>query len=113
MTKLICISIVLLSFSVAFSQEIEQWRGKDRKGIYPETSLLKQWPADGPKMLWLNDSIGNGYGSPIIKDENIYILGEIEGIGYLFKMDLSGKVLWKSSYGKEWIKTFPGSRQTV
>lgn len=110
MTKLICILIILLSFSVAFSQEIQQWRGKDRKGIYPDTTLLKRWQADGPKMLWSNDSIGNGYGSPIITDKNIYILGEIDSLGYLFKLDLNGKILWKSSYGNEWIKTFPGSR---
>jgi len=110
MTKLICISIILLSFSVTFSQEIEQWRGKDRKGIYPDSTLLKKWSADGQKMIWSTDSIGNGYGSPIITDKNIYILGEIDSLGYLFKLDLNGKILWKSSYGNEWIKTFPGSR---
>lgn len=29
-----------------------QWRGPNRDGIYPEPNLLKEWPADGPKMLW-------------------------------------------------------------
>lgn len=112
MTKLICISIVLFSISVAFSQESQQWRGKDRKGIYPDTTLLKKWTADDPKMLWSNDNIGNGYGSPIITVDNIYIQGEIDSIGYLFKIDLKGNIIWKSTYGYEWIKTFPGSRST-
>lgn len=40
----------------------------------------------------------------------MYILGEIDSIGYLFSFDLDGKLLWKADYGMEWVKTFPGSR---
>ena len=29
-----------------------QWRGPNRDGISKETGLLKQWPADGPPLVW-------------------------------------------------------------
>ncbi|MEI7597556.1 MAG: PQQ-binding-like beta-propeller repeat protein [Bacteroidota bacterium] len=92
--------------------EIAQWRGDNRDGKYNETGLLKSWPANGPTLLWFNDSIGNGYGSPAITSEAIYVQGEIDSIGYLFAFDLKGKLLWKSNYGKEWMENYIGSRST-
>ena len=32
--------------------EICQWRGPNRDGIYPETNLLSQWPEKGPEVIW-------------------------------------------------------------
>ena len=29
-----------------------QWRGPNRDGISKETGLLKQWPAEGPALVW-------------------------------------------------------------
>lgn len=31
-----------------FPQPIAQWRGPDRSGVFTETGLLREWPADGP-----------------------------------------------------------------
>jgi hypothetical protein len=34
-----------------------QWRGPERNGISQERDLLKQWPKEGPKLLWqVNDN---------------------------------------------------------
>ena len=44
---------VLLLTSTASAQVARHgWRGPERTGIYPETGLLKQWPASGPEQLW-------------------------------------------------------------
>ena len=43
-----------------------QWRGPERTGISGETGLLQQWPADGPKLLWRVDDIGDGYSTPSV-----------------------------------------------
>jgi len=103
--------LILLACSVSLlSQETAQWRSQDRKGIYDEKNLLTRWPANGPKLLWSYDQAGNGYGSPTVTADKLFILGEIDTVGYLFAFDLKGKLLWKSDYGKEWVKTFPGSR---
>ena len=94
------------------AQEILQWRGADRTGFFHESNLLKSWPAEGPKLLWEYDGLGNGYGSPVITSTNIYVNGEIDTVSYLFALDLSGKFLWKSKIGKEWVLSYPGSRTT-
>jgi len=34
------------------SQILSEWRGIGRTGVYNESKLLKQWPKDGPSLLW-------------------------------------------------------------
>jgi outer membrane protein assembly factor BamB len=36
----------------------------------------------------------------------------MDTLSYLFSLDLSGKLLWKSKIGKEWTQSYPGSRTT-
>lgn len=35
----------------------------------------KKWPRDGPKLLWENDGMGDGYSSPTVTDNAVYITG--------------------------------------
>ena len=51
-----------------------QWRGPQRNGISQETGLLKQWPADGPKLLWHAKQIGSGYSTPAVVGDYLYLL---------------------------------------
>jgi outer membrane protein assembly factor BamB len=113
MKKIFALLFLLLQLGFnAKSQAIVQWRGADRNGIYNERNLLKSWPAEGPKLLWTNENVGNGFGSMAITADRIYITGEKDTIGYLSALDLKGNLVWKADYGKEWVKTFPGSRST-
>jgi outer membrane protein assembly factor BamB len=109
---LISLLIILLVTNITESQEVLQWRGNDRSGKYPGTGLLKSWPENGPALLWEFDGLGNGYGSPVITSKNIFINGEIDSISYLFALDHSGNLIWKSKIGGEWIANYPGSRST-
>jgi outer membrane protein assembly factor BamB len=104
-------SLLFISFNVK-AQEILQFRGENRAGIYQESNLLKSWPPEGPPLMWEFAELGKGYGSPIITSKNIYVNGEIDSVSYLFCLDLNGKVLWKSPFGKEWMYNYPGSRST-
>ena len=107
--------LLLLLVQIAFNckaQTIAQWGGNDRNGVYNEKNLLKSWPVGGPQLMWVNDGIGNGFGSPAVTNDRIYITGEKDSIGYLNALDLKGNLLWKSDYGKEWVRTYPGSRST-
>ena len=52
---------------------VSEWRGPNRSGVYNETNLLKQWPAEGPKLLWTIDSTGHGFGSPVIAGNQLFI----------------------------------------
>lgn len=92
--------------------EINQWRGDNRDGKFDEKNLQKTWQKDGPKLIWFKDSIGNGYGSPVITSNKVYIQGEIDSIGYLFSFNLDGKLEWKSEYGTEWMESYVGSRSS-
>ncbi|RLD76014.1 MAG: alcohol dehydrogenase, partial [Bacteroidetes bacterium] len=94
------------------AQKIYEWRNTNRSGIYEETNLLKNWSEEGPELIRIYLDIGNGYGSPVFTDNRMYIIGEIDSIGYLFAYDLMGELLWKNDYGKEWTKSFSGSRST-
>ena len=95
-----------------YAQYVMQWRGPDRTGVYNESNLLKSWPDAGPLLLWSFDSIGNGYGSPVITSSAIYVNGEIDSGSFLFALDHSGKFLWKAPIGREWTQNSPGSRNT-
>jgi len=107
------ILITVLFFACAKKKEpVSEWRGPNRSGVYNETGLLTQWPAGGPKMLWAINSVGNGFGSPVLTNDQLFINGAIDSTGYLFAFDHAGKLLWKSVYGNEWVKNFPGSRST-
>lgn len=92
--------------------EFAQWRGFLRDGIYPDTNLLTSWPENGPEMKWSYDTLGNGYGSPVVSGNRVYVAGEIDSLAYIFALDTNGRVVWKSNYGQEWISHYPGCRTT-
>jgi len=89
-----------------------QWQGPRRDNMSRETGLLKQWPEEGPKMLWSVDGLGDGFSSVSIAEGKIYTTGMIEKEGFLFCFDLNGKQLWKKSYGGEWFRSYAGARCT-
>ena len=100
--------------STAVAQSPYGWRGPERNGIYPETGLLKEWPKEGPKMLWETLEIGKGYSSPVIVGDRLYVTGmnedETREVFYAFSLD--GKMLYKTDYGKPWTDTYPETRTT-
>ncbi len=73
-------------------------------------SRLRPWPEAGPPVVFSVNGIGNGYSSPAVTDNRIFITGEKDKTGYLYSFDLLGKPLWEKSYGEEFTTSFPGSR---
>ena len=109
---LILIGTLLLN-TLLTAQEAAQWRGKDRDGIYDETGLLRSWPADGPKLLWHYDNLGDGHASAaVVAHDRIFTAGTFDGKGSIVALSLDGKLLWSTPYGDEWIESYPGSRST-
>lgn len=105
----------LFSFAVLLTSAVRdtiiyEWRGPGRTGVYPESNLLKSWPAEGPKEMWALDNIGNGFASPVFAGENFFITGEIDSMSILYCFDLTGKKQWQTTLDKEWVKTTPGAR---
>jgi outer membrane protein assembly factor BamB len=106
------LTLLLLLYGNIGAQTVSQWRGADRRGIYRETSVQNFWPPEGLALAWTNEEIGNGFGSPSFQDDQIFICGEIDTTAYLFALNLKGKILWKTAFGKEWTRSFPGARMT-
>ncbi len=111
--NLTCLLILYFSLTVSLlAQTISQFRGPQRNGIYSETNLLKSWPETGPSLEWRFDSIGNGYSSPVVTADRVFVTGEIDSTGYLFAFDKKGILIWKKEIGREWMENFTGSRST-
>ena len=88
------------------------FRGVGRTGVSAEKGLLKEWPEDGPELLWESDVAGRGYSSLAISDGRIYTLGDSpEGADadsdseaeylYCFRQS-DGTFVWKAKTGPEW-----------
>lgn len=102
--------LTLFLSSSAEKIKIYEWRGKDRTGIYNESNLLKEWPVEGPKEIWTVENIGNGFVSPVFTDNSFFITGESDSLSYLYCFNLKGEKQWQTKLGKEWMRTFPGTR---
>lgn len=113
MKKTALLSILAFLFvNLLTAQEVSQWRGPSRDGIYPETGLLRVWPEGGPALLWHFDELGQGHSSAAVAGDRIYTAGVLNGIGYLFCFSMEGRQIWKVPYGEEWTESWPGVRST-
>src|SRR5262245_11396668 len=95
-----------------------QWRGPERDGYSKENRLLKEWPKDGPQLLWRNSEMGSGYSCPAVVGEHLYILGN-SGLENEFVQALTikeGKKLWSTRLGNvgnpDQNPKFPAARST-
>jgi outer membrane protein assembly factor BamB len=63
-----------------------------------------------PEIQLLIEGLGNGYSSPALSENRIYVTGEKDSLGYITAFDWEGKEIWKNCYGPEWTFSFRGSR---
>ena len=95
--------------------QISDWRGPNRDGIFPEKNLIKQWPENGPELLWSFEGLGFGHSSVAVANNKVYVTGikdTIVSTGTLFTFDFNGKLLWQKEFGKDFILNFHGTRST-
>jgi outer membrane protein assembly factor BamB len=111
--------IVLITFTcAALAADWPQWRGPGRDGVSQQKGLLKQWPAEGPKLLWQVKGAGGGYSTPAVVGERFYLMGN-RGNDEEFvqaRAVADGKELWTVRVGKvgnpEQRPPYPGARST-
>jgi outer membrane protein assembly factor BamB len=95
-----------------------QWRGPNRDGVSAEKGLLKEWPKDGPKVVWQIKDIGAGFSTPAVVGDRIYVLAN-QGVDNEFVEALSvsdGKKIWSTTIGKvgspQQQPNYPAARST-
>jgi outer membrane protein assembly factor BamB len=110
--------VVLLLASVVLAADWPQWRGPMRDGVSQESGLLKEWPADGPKLLWQVKDMGQGYSTPAVVGERLYLQTN-QGVADEFveaRNVSDGKVAWSTRIGKvgnpDQKPNYPAARST-
>ncbi len=91
-----------------------QWRGVDRNDHSPDTGLLKQWPAGGPKRVWLNEDVGLGYSGFSIVGGKLFTMGLRNDTEFLIAVDTStGKELWATEVGAKYPNNWGDGPRTT
>ena len=96
-------TLVLVSFAAQAlaADDWPQWRGVQRDGHSADTGLLKQWPADGPKLIWKSTDVGGGYSGVSIVGDKIYTMGDLDDSSCLIALNRAdGKKLWATKVGQ-------------
>lgn len=116
MKKLLTCLLLLISFAM-LAADWPQWRGPNRDGISSETGLLQEWPDAGPKLVWQVNDIGDGYSTPAVVGDRLYLISN-RGMENEFVHALSasdGQELWATrigNVGPNQGPQYPGSRGT-
>lgn len=77
-----------------------QWRGPNRDGISKETGLLKEWPTEGPALVWKASGAGGGYSSFSVANGKLYTMGLRGDREFVVAFDVAtGKEAWATPHG--------------
>lgn len=112
------IAVICLLTGMAHAVDFPQWRGPKRDGHSPETGLLKEWPKEGPTLVWQVTGIGSGYSTPSVVGDRLYLLSN-EGLENEFALALAardGSRVWSAKLGKvgnpKQEPSYPAARTT-
>jgi outer membrane protein assembly factor BamB len=118
-TAIVC-SIVLMNvpfgLAVDGTGDWPAWRGPRRDGRSEETGLLGSWPEGGPKLLWKTEGLGEGYSTPSLAGNLIYLMGNKDGQEWVLAIDRTkeGQGVWAVPTGpiEHGGGGYPGPRST-
>ncbi|MFN0101448.1 MAG: PQQ-binding-like beta-propeller repeat protein [Bryobacteraceae bacterium] len=93
--------LLLASSLGVFGSDWPQFRGPGRMGLSAEKGLLKEWPKAGPKLLWQQQAIGDGYGTVAVAGRFLYAVSN-NGMDDEFAQALAvadGSAVWAARIG--------------
>jgi outer membrane protein assembly factor BamB len=108
-----CFGLLALAV-IAAADDWPQFRGPNRDAISRETGLYREWPPEGPKVLWTTE-VCQGFAAAAIHGGKVYFndYGEEAGEWYVRCLSLAdGKELWRFS-DKKYIRVSHGITRTV
>jgi hypothetical protein len=92
-----------------------QFRGPKRDAVSTETGLLKEWPKDGPELVWKSEFVGRGMASVAVVGDRVFTTGDDNKgkSSFVYALDRkTGKQLWAAKLGKPGGNTAEGTRGT-
>ena len=96
-----------LFFAAAFplaltAADWPRFRGPNGDGVSADTGLMKDWPKDGPPLVWKSDPVGIGYSSVSLAGKRLFTMGDDKGSSWVFAIDRdTGKKQWAAKVGKD------------
>ena len=101
------------SLATRASNDWPQWRGPNRDGVSTETDILRQWPKDGPKVLW-EAKVGDGFASvAVVKDRAFTIFQDRANESVVSWNAETGAECWRFSYPCQYTNSYGnGPRST-
>jgi len=117
---LICLGLLFPAVTVA--DDWPQWMGPQRDNVWREIGILKQFPEQGPNVLW-KTPVAGGYAGPSVANGHVYVTdyvtadnvkvanferSEFSGTERVVCLDeATGKVLWKHEYPVKYGISYP------
>jgi outer membrane protein assembly factor BamB len=98
MKNILYLIAFICSVTIASAQDYG-WRGPGRSGVYNEKGLMREWPADGPRLIWEAEGIGAGYSSATVTNDAVYVTGKKGSKDVLTAFTQDGKKKWEVIYG--------------
>jgi outer membrane protein assembly factor BamB len=107
--------------AATFNSQADDWpqfRGPHRDAVSKEKGLKREWPADGPKLVWQNKEVAEGWGAPAVVGEMIYLLGNhgIDEESVTAYKTSDGSKVWSTKIGgvgkPNQQPKYPGARST-
>ncbi|HSR70416.1 MAG TPA: PQQ-binding-like beta-propeller repeat protein [Acidobacteriota bacterium] len=103
----------LLALPLLLAGDWPQWRGVERNGQSSDTGLLKEWPENGPPLVYSASGVGKGYSSLSLSDGLIFTMGDIDSAQYVVALRAEdGSSAWKTRVGPPWPDQYVGARST-
>lgn len=101
MTGLRALLLGIMTAAALPAADWPQWRGPARNGVSAETNLARQWPKQGPRLLWQVKDLGEGYATPAVAAGRLYVIAN-RGMDNEFVQAMeaaTGKTLWNIRIG--------------
>jgi outer membrane protein assembly factor BamB len=77
-----------------------QYGGPNRNGFSKETGLLREWPHEGPPLLWKVSELGAGYSPVSVVGSRLYTLAMRDKDEFAIALDRgTGKEVWATRLG--------------
>jgi outer membrane protein assembly factor BamB len=82
----------------------------DAPAFMPKQDYSKHGLQTGLRLYGKYPDFGDGYGSPTVTNDAIYVTGRKDDKDVLFALSHDGKLKWETVYGQAWMKNHTGSR---
>ena len=117
----LCFAILSVSLLGATTRQLRatvndwpQFRGVHRDGRSADTGLLKEWPKEGPLLVWRINGLGRGYSGVSVAGDRIFTMGDRNKVQWVIALDrATGQEAWSTPIGAEWPDGGPRCTPTI